>query len=76
MNDQEADIFAAHLLMPSQWMQQHFCRMLTENGTKTMDDIITDMAKLFDVEPTRMTARLIEMKLIDNQLRPTERATL
>lgn len=63
--DREADVFATHLLMPSPMIRDQLGKIIHTGPQMEIGHIIQEMAKRFRVEDWRMTARLIEMKLLE-----------
>ncbi|MCL5266263.1 MAG: ImmA/IrrE family metallo-endopeptidase [Chloroflexi bacterium] len=54
--EQEADIFAAHFLMPERWVRRYFDQLFGNVGA---------LAKRFTVSKTAMTNRLKALKLME-----------
>ncbi len=64
-DDREADTFATHLIMPSSMIREQLGKLVHGKTYAEPGDIIGELSRTFDVEPWRMTARLIEMQLLE-----------
>lgn len=63
--EREANGFAAAMLMPEEWVRRDFMRIVTGRRIVKEDDVITKLAKDFDVSEQAMRLRVVNLNLID-----------
>lgn len=63
--EREANAFAAGLLMPADWVQDHFIAMVTARRAMDEDSAVVRLADRFDVSEQAMRIRLVDLGLID-----------
>jgi Zn-dependent peptidase ImmA (M78 family) len=60
----EANTFAAALLMPERMVLNHVAELIHANGDISRDDLISDLARIFDVSAEAMGYRLISLGIL------------
>lgn len=61
----EANTFAANLLMPRPLVQEAFKSCWKKDSSRSVDDVLEDLANDFDVSSQAMRYRLVNLGLID-----------
>jgi Zn-dependent peptidase ImmA (M78 family) len=61
----EANTFAANLLMPRPLVQEAFRECWEKDSSRSLDDVLDDLANNFDVSSQAMRYRLVNLGLID-----------
>ena len=64
VEETEANVFAAALLMPCKLVEAEFKKLAHSEDYKSDDELIKALAKKFDVSPTSMSYRLINLNLL------------
>lgn len=60
----EANTFAAALLMPEKLVIHHVTNLIRTNGDITRDDLISELARIYDVSAEAMGYRLINLGIL------------
>jgi Zn-dependent peptidase ImmA (M78 family) len=60
----EANTFAAALLMPERIVSRYVTHLIQRNGDITREDLITELARIFDVSAEAMGYRLINLGIL------------
>ncbi len=63
--EREANAFAAALLMPADWVHDHFMDMVTTRRAVDEDSVVARLAHQFDVSEQAMRFRLVNLGLMD-----------
>lgn len=63
--EREANAFAAALLMPADWVHDHFMDIVTARRLVDEDTIVARLAHQFDVSEQAMRFRLVNLGLMD-----------
>jgi Zn-dependent peptidase ImmA (M78 family) len=63
--EREANAFAAALLMPADWVRDHFMDMVRARRAVDEDTVVTRLARQFDVSEQAMRFRLVNLGLMD-----------
>jgi Zn-dependent peptidase ImmA (M78 family) len=63
--EREANAFAAALLMPADWVRDHFMDMVMARRAVDEDTVVARLARQFDVSEQAMRFRLVNLGLMD-----------
>jgi Zn-dependent peptidase ImmA (M78 family) len=64
--EQQANAFAAELLMPERLVKDTAREIVGDNVLFSSDDLVHELAQLFDVSPQSMGYRLVNLRLLDS----------
>lgn len=65
-NEIEANKFAAELLMPQEMIRREVMKRITKKKVTTEDQLITELARIFDVSEQAMGYRLFNLGMISS----------
>lgn len=63
--EREANAFAAAVLMPAEWIHEHFLALVAARRAVDEDSAVRRLARQFDVSEQAMLFRLVNLGLID-----------